>query len=684
MITIPDQISKKWFKANNSDLFGNIFETKHLNFDEEGYLKLAYSSRSTFNEDSGNADWDRPAVIIYNGDVGNYFIETWDEPFSIDRQILAVSPSQITDANHPNGGYQSDADWFDGKLAVSESNDVHYYNSADNTWTDTNISLSTTFAGQHPIKNFLSKAALAVANINTVLLYSALSATPTLLATLTIPADFMITSMAYFNQNLYIGTRHQYGGEAAMYIWNGDGTAAQQVFVTSGSEIIHDVCPFNGSVALLASDGGLYRFNGSGFTLLDGFPIYYTEKVLTDDSNINLYHNILKAVGEKLYISFSDNDNNSSFELNQPCGVWCYDARVGFLYHKFSFSNAMTYKLSDPTIDTTNDYIAVTQDIPTGTEIWYHASTPNTNLAALVGTNVDDIKLYAVRVDATHIRLASSLANAVAGTYINFTADDGIGEDWVIFPNIDFGQMKCDRPAPICPIIYSQSSPWLGTEIIWSSDLSKRDLNSSAYIGSVSTGVEARGWFSTPKIFSSEILDRYNLLTLKFVPLVNETDKIIIKYRLIDDNRNQLDLSNTGSGGFWSIAWTSKTTFTTSRPEWASARVGDEVTIIEGAAGGMLAHITSIPAPVGGVYTVTIDENYECYQSGDVSIAVFRNWKKFQVITYGDKNAVKGFFKKQLGKAGKFLQIKVELRGINVKIEELKINNKSLLPSVNS
>lgn len=682
MITIPDQISKKWLKANNSDLFGNVFETKHINFDEEGYLKLSYSSRATYSEDD-NSNFDRAAVIIYNGDLGNYFIETWDEPFSIDRQILGETPSQITDASHPNGSSASDADWFDGKLAVSESNDIHYFDAPTNTWVDTNISLSTTFASQHPVKNFLSKAALAVANVNTVLLYSALSATPTLLATLTIPTDFMITSMAYFNQNLYIGTRHQYGGEAAMYVWNGEGTAAQQVFVTSGSEIIHDVCAFNGSVALLASDGGLYRFNGSGFSLLDGFPIYYTEKVLTDDSNINLYHNILKAAGEKLYISFSDDDNNSDFEVGQPSGIWCYDARVGFLYHKFSYSVAKTYKLSDPTVDTTNDYITVTQDLPTGTEVWYHAATPNTSLSAIYGSLVDDIRLFIVRVSATQVRFATSLANALANSYINFTADDGSGEDWVFFPNIDYGQLKSDRPAAICPIIYSQSSPWLGTEIIWSADVSKRNLDASGHIGSVSTGVEARGYFSTPKIFSSEILDRYNLFSLKFAPLSYEKDKIIVKYRLLDDNLSTVDLSQGGATGFWGATWTAINTFTTTHSAWSRARAGDEITVLEGAAGGLLAHITSISVNAG-TYTVVIDENYDCYQSGDVSVIIFRNWKKFQVITYGDKNAVKGYFKKQIGKAGKFLQIKVELRGIEVKIEELKLNNKSLLPSANS
>jgi len=43
MINLPSQ-EKKWKQSNSSDLFGNIYATKGINFDNEGYLKLSNAS----------------------------------------------------------------------------------------------------------------------------------------------------------------------------------------------------------------------------------------------------------------------------------------------------------------------------------------------------------------------------------------------------------------------------------------------------------------------------------------------------------------------------------------------------------------------------------------------------------------------------------------------------------------
>jgi hypothetical protein len=667
IFTLPSADTKRWVQSNRSRLYGNISKTKNITLDKPGYIQLSRSPRSTMDE-TVDADWNRIAATIYNPISSNYFVQTWSEPFALERQILANDAVQITATDHPNGGSQADAEWFTGKLAVTESNDLHYQDSSGGTWTDTNISLATTQNGQHPLSNFVSKAMLAVANINTVLLYSALTATPTLAATLTIGTDYMITSIKYHDQNLYIGTRHRYGGKAVMYIWNGEGTGAQGAYVVDAN-VIHDVVVWKQTIVCFTSRGVLEQYVGSGFRPLDALPGYYEKQVLTNDDNVSIYHNCLRASGENLYVAFGDVENIYEFLVDQPHGVWCYNEDSG-LHHRYSFSIARTHKESDPAIDTTTDQVTVTRDIATGTEVWYEAGTANAALTA--GT-----KYFVIRVSATRIRIATTRANAIAGTYIDFVTDGGLSEDWVFFPNTDYGSIMSDRPSALQTIDFTQQKPRYGTDVIWAADLYRRDMsNTLSSLGSVTAAVESRGYFETARFVSDQVADSTNNFVLRFLPLTNELDKIIVKYRVIDDMLQKIDVQNTD---FWQISWTSATTFTTTQAQWADAEKGDEVNVLRGAAGGLLAHITNI-SESSGTYTVTIDESFADYVSGDKSTAIFKNWKKLTTISYGSTEARKGTFTKSIQQIGKWVEFKVELRGIGVTIEDLSFDGKTIFP----
>lgn len=671
MIKIPGK-SKQWQQANNSDLFGNISVTKNITFENEGYLKLSNSPRAVMDE-SIDADFDNPAVILYSEDYG-YFTETWDQAFQINTSILNVRPTKIATAGVPSGDSQSDAVFFGGLMPVSQDNDVDYYTPGAGTWTDTNISLTATSQSQHPMVNMLSLNALAIANVNTVKLYaSPLTATPTLNVTLTILADFFVTSMCYFNQNVYIGTMNRYGGHAFLYVWNGTGTSAQSAYEVD-SNIIFSVCVYQDSVVVLTGNGSLLRFNGSGFTMLDAFPIFYTDMALTDESNIGMYKNIMKSNGDLLYILFSNQSNDSNRLLNQPDGLWCYDPKVG-LHHKYAMSNSVTVidTVVTSAVDTTTNQITVAVAPVTGTEVYYD-SAGGTAITELT----DESKYFIIKVDSTHIKLATTYANAIAGTPIDLTGTGNNVQKFIAFPNVDFGATFCDRTFSLCTIERPVSDRQYGTDVIWGAEVIRRDNISVnyAYLGSVSTGVESRGYFISPKIFSGETTDQFNNLVLKFTAFSNELDKIVIKYRTLDDNRNIIPKSSTA----WKITWTSSTTFTTTQTDWSSAIAGDEIEVLDGAAGGLLAHISTITSN-SGTYTVTIDETYANYVSGDVSHAVFRNWKKLTSISYTDTEASIGYLTKQIGAKGKFIQLKIELRGIGVRIEELLIDNVYKLPA---
>ena len=675
MIVAPDQSSKKWQPSPDSDLFGNLFVTKNLTFDKRGYLNLSSSPRLLMNE-SVDADFDEPAAILRSEDYG-YFIATHDQCFEMDEdQFLFVRPTQVATAGVPSGDIQTDVCFASGLMVMTQDSDVDYYDPAANTWTDTNISLTATSQSQHPCEKFLSLGAVAIANVNTVLLYtSPLTATPTLLATLTIFADFYVTSLAYFNQNLYIGTMNRFGGKAALYVWNGYGSAAQSVYEVD-SNIIYDIEVHSDSVFCFTGTGQVLRFNGTGFTEKVALPSFRMRRPISDETNLNMYHNCLKSKGDLLYVNVSDSQNED-IVLSQPSGIWCYDSRLDIFYHRYTYSNSLNLidTIATASVVIATDLITVAAAPFTGTEVIYDAVG-----GTVLGGLTDKKKYYAIFVDATHIRLATTRALALAGTYIDLTGTGNSSQKLISFPNGDYGQFSVGRVQAICPIERIIDESQYGTDVLWGGTVYDRQLGSGGGLCTVSPVLESRAYFVTPKIFSNQIQDTFNLITLKFSPFISDINKIIIKYRLVDDMRDVISPSSTR----WRATWTSSTTFTTSEIDFANAVVGDEIEFLRGAASGLCAHITSIPAPVAGVYTVTIDEAFNDYTASDVSVVVFRNWKKWQTITYRDKNDLQGFLSTELGKKAKMIQFKVELRGVGIRIEEFMVDNLYKLSSMKS
>lgn len=673
MINIPNQQTRTWSQPNTSDLLGNMFVTKNITFDQRGYVSLSNSPRAVITE--ATTSFDNVAAMIYSRDY-DYFVATWDAAFSVDDAPLSVAPTLIATAGVPATDIETGVDYFGGLMVVSQDTDVDYYDPAANTWTDTNISLTSD--GQHDVVTILSLNAVAIANVNTVKLYAnPLTATPSLITTLTIPSEFEITKMIYFNQNLYIGTQNVAGGLAAMYVWNGQGTAAQQVYKVN-SNIIFSLCAHKDAIYAFLGNGALMKFNGGSFSLAAGLPIYYTDMALTDYANKTLYKDIMRSNDFVLFLNFS-NDNNTANALTfQPDGIWCYDEEVG-LYHRYANTirtPVFDMNIATASVNTTTNQITVAAAPVTGTEVYYRDGG-----GTAIGGLEDDTKYYTIKIDATHVQLAENYTDAIAGTPIDLTGTGNAFQDLIFYPNIDFGQFYAGRPTAVLNIDIPNANRQYGSDILWGTEVYRRD-NSGNYgtLMTSSVGLSSRGYFITPKIVSNEVTSNYDLLNLKFLPFTSDIDKIIIKTRTVDDMRDMINL-NGNTNANWAITWTSSTTFTVTQPfdDWAEAEVGDEVEILWGAGGGLCAHISTI-TEAAGTYTVTLDESYPNYTSGDIGKAVFRNWKKFVTIEYGDSNAEQHYLADHLGLSGEFLQLKVELRGTNVKIIELQVDDVYRLP----
>ncbi len=680
MIRVPT-LDKQYAQENASDLVGNVYTTKNVNFDQNGYIQLSNATPAMYSQ-ANDANFDEVAAFCRCDDYG-FFAGTHDQPYTIDEnRPYGVSPSEITDAGSVGCDVQGDALFFGSSMIVSQNNDVDYYTPSTNTWTDTNISLSTTSQGQHPLAHFLSLNALAVANVNDVSLYEyPISATPTPFSSggvdsvLAIPSNFYVTGMTYFNDNLYVGTMNREGGKAGLYVWDGTGTAAQSVYEVD-SLIIWDVATWQDSVVIITGTGDLLRFNGSGFTQLAALPIRFTERKMADETNIAMYKNTLKPAGDLLYINWSS--KAYSLKINdQPDGIWCYDPKVG-MYHRYALSGAVAVYdvIATADVNTTTDIITVTAAPITGTECLY-----NDEGGITLGGLIHGQKYYVIKQSSTTIKLAETLADATAGTAIDLTGTGNNSQVLTFFPKTDFGQKYNGRSSALFPIERIIQEPQFGLDLFWSGTVASRTVSDTGIMGCSTPAIANRGYFITPKIFSEQVTDTYNNINLKFTPFSDESDTIIIKYRNYDDNNIQQSYDNFA----WLATWTSTTTFTTTQD--LSAYTADdegnynyEVEFVKGGASGYMMQISSI-SEAGGTYTVILDEAYDYYESGDTSNFIIRNWTLWKTISYGDSNAEQSFINDQLGTEGKFLQLKIEMRGVGVRIEELLVDNENQLPA---
>ena len=670
MIKIPNT-NKKWVQPNSSDLLGNVYVTKNITFDNEGYLKLSHSPRACMN-DSIDADFNNVAgMAYYNSGANSFTLATWGEMFDVKTNILSDYPLQNVTAGVPSTDIKSDVCWFEDKIVVSQGTDVGYYNTTTSAWVDTNITL--TRSGQHPVVNFRSLSSLAICDVNTVKLYqSPFSATPVLIRTLTIPSDLEITGACYLNQKMFIATRHIQGEHAFLYVWNGTGNSAQEAYEVDANSIF-DVTPYRNSVVCFTSAGELMRYTGGGLQSLAKLPMFYENQNITNSLSITSYHNIIKSNADIIYINLTNLKNNTDRLLNQPDGIWCYDENVG-LYHRYSNTISLMIRktIATANINTTDNTFTTTNVPITGTEVFY------VDDGYAIGGLIVNKKYFIIKVSDTVFKLATTKANALAGTAIDITSvEAGVNFGFVFFPNIDYGSFIGEKTTTIKVIDFPSENPMYGIDLLWSSESDNRQLTTTnnSYLKTVSPSLESRGYYISPKILSQNTKDNYNTFSLKFKKLQNELDKIIIKYRTKDDGKVKINTSE------WEATWTSTTTFTTTNTDITNANVGDEVEFLEGAGAGLLAHIITVSAPSTGVYTVTIDEPFDNYVSGDKSVFIYRNWKKLATISYGESIANDGFYQRQIDANGKFIQLKIELRGIGVTIEELQINNKTDLPS---
>lgn len=183
----------------------------------------------------------------------------------------------------------------------------------------------------------------------------------------------------------------------------------------------------------------------------------------------------------------------------------------------------------------------------------------------------------------------------------------------------------------------------------------------AVFYDDIATNTNKRSSFVTSFVNSPNIEENFKKAGYRFTPL-QSNEKIIGKWR---------KAKKTHLPFMASVTWTSTTTFTSTDANFQYASLGDEVEIVMGVGASATAHITVLPAPSVGTYTVTIDTAIGG-ASGTGKVKV-NNFKKF--IT-GTTLSVSEEFGGLPDSVGTRIQIKTEIQAQgDFELDDLTIIN---------
>lgn len=698
---LPSRQSKKWTQSNATDTEGVVVRSKNMDFDIETYIRLAKRARAVFTTDD-DADFVRPTSFSFFDTSSEYIITTPTNIFkmTLNEDVTVIDDSATSGApTMDSNGYSDSVNW-QGYVYISGVLELRRYNG---TYSAKLADLSS--GGPlcvHEQKNYL-----AVGQGNTVRLYDT---SHTLVVTLTLNSDLYVTSIDYSSGNLYIATRHIQGGEAQLIEWDGN-TAVGNNSWGVGATRINSVKRYESTVALITSTGRLLKFTGGGFTELDTFPIYHTD-IDWDrpgrDNTGRVIHRGMVVEDELIFINISPRILLSGIAQNEALlynwflgGIHCYDPKVG-IYHRSGFSSSersRTAAVTTTNVNTTTDIITIAAGgVPvSGTPVMYDAQNN-----PLIGGLADGMKYYVIKISGTTMKLASTMALATAAspTAIDLTSTGNNSQHFNFWPNRDFGATGIvggnagliDASCAIAILKQGSSNvvrASTGRRLLFGGKMGT-NLVAEKYVLCVAAAEqENRGYFITSKIPATFIKDKIQTFTVKYRGVDTAEDMIIPKYRTIEraDCLDEMPQSLIQTG-----IWSSLPNSFNTAADMSNVAMGDEIEIVNGSGAGYLAHVTdTVFNATTSMWGVFIDESIQNCAKDDTFYFFTENWVKCEEgpITSDDNDIYTNEDEdddladggdKSFSVSGecKWIQFKIELRGEDVEIEELFINNVSI------
>lgn len=676
MIKIPKNL--QFSQPNNSDLFGNIWYTKSIDFDEDGYLKLSSRAVSILNSFTDN-NFNTP-VSYGRRTNGSFFIPTIEHNYILD---ILDGFSQISEDVYNGGDPHPDTDtstfgkWWSNLWHITNNTKLYTKNNSSGNWTDTGVSLTTGVS--HPIEVFEKSGTLMIGNGNLVKQVNSSYAVSTL-AQLTLSTDFEIVGLAYNNNLMGIITRGSQtvtgqNREAEFFVWDGSLSSANSGFGV-GSDSILAIAPYKSSFVILTREGQLLYFNGGGFDVIASFPVYFKDVIWGNSTFKMGYGDMIKVKGENIYININtellDNNLNTYLE-NMLGGIWCYDKNIG-LYHRYSpsISPATILCSQDSGVDITNNKITIyaAQSMPQSPTI------PDTgNPIKVLNSTIDGIVqggiYWIIKTSSTEFKLASSKENAMALIPVDLTS---IGSSFSYFMTIkiqDYGQSRVYNAGGIGLMGYKTNSY---NDLIFGGNYYSGVTSINAlysHLNITVSGFKNIGYFITAKILSDQIEDNFTKLYCKYGTLKTD-DKIKVKYK------------NKDIVGIPEVAYctaSSNKIFTTTSNIINSYNYTDELEceIISGIGAGQMSKIESISFS-NGTYTITLEDELDGINNGDFLAIKIDNWTYLTTI---DNTTSENNYKEiTLLKESKWTKFKIVLEGSETTIEELQIIGNIQIESV--
>jgi hypothetical protein len=662
---IPE--NTEFFVSNGSDFVQNIHNTKNVDFDEEGYIRLsapfARYLNGTENTELG-VPYDIIAIDTADYDDQKYKVVTADSSFDIDLQSYTITadagaPVNNTDSSRfvgwKNGDWYSnvDGDIYSLQEPLGTVWDIENTDGADYIEVLTNrntlVGATANSSIQQYTENDMDGTTPPSTNSED---------------TLQLPRNFDITGMAYSNYRLGIATINRTGGNAYFFVWDGVTTSANQGLPVSAQSIL-DVVAYQNSWAIVTSAGELLYFNGAGFDLLGKLPVAFTRaNWCVFNTNATYTHGrTMQEDAGILYLNIgsflSSSEDDSGLLKGFYSGVWCYDPKVG-LYHRYGISNSKLYKGSVSA--TSGTFSSTAHKLETGDRVM---------------ATQDNKTYFAIKVTADTFKLADTYTDAIANTASSTfgTGSDTLWwilrEDWMqiennnnvgLFHKFSNGQLL--QSTPVLPV-------FLGGNVC------ETDMTSTNVLSIMAPRFDNIGHVAYAKQKSQGIKDTWQAVVVKHKPLT-ESDKIIVKVKYQDFYKPLAIGEASDFSGDIYVTWTDSDTFTTTK-DLTGVLVGHEVEFMQGAGAGQTAHISSF-SENAGTWTVNLDESIRGASSGTKSTCIFDSYTKVFTIDANTQD-VGGFSYVRLEEASKWLQVKLEMRGVDIAIEETRIISETHQPS---
>lgn len=367
MTLVRQPEDRKWLQPNTSVLFGNIYETKNMDFSLPGFVKVAPRTRYVGREDAASSSFENVTSIVYGafGGTASGFSSTNLYYFLTNDTMYVATPDladfgALTNATPPTMNIYGDMLAHGNNLFVTNSQEINFLSGG--TW------LINQIAGQggtimtadtpHPIGTnvlFSTSADILYGNGNQI------NATTTAAGSYTtgvivLNSNLQVQWIRTFNSAVWFGTRNLRLGNARVYQWDGTSTNWNYEYEVD-CQWVYSGCEWQGNFYIITNDGRLMAFNGSGFTEVARLPCY-TNIITTNNyffGNAFTLGSIaqrgMAVIDGLIHVMVNAEATNDGGTVEEATtrlmsGIWVYDPQVGF-YNKYTPSNSTSTTNTD-------------------------------------------------------------------------------------------------------------------------------------------------------------------------------------------------------------------------------------------------------------------------------------------------------------------------------------------------